>query len=154
MKIFGCGSALFSGIALALAVISIPRAFAGAQSPAPSASNAASVIPPIVLQGCSQKIRAKHSSIFANAAGLSGASHGDQILGFDLSFVNTTSKTAKIVMIRIGDTEFAKVGTFSPGAVIAWRISAHAGDCSIRAVRFDDGTEWSAPPTPATMTTP
>ncbi len=30
-------------------------------------------------------------------------------------------------MIRVGQTDFAKVGMFTPNAVIAWRIAAKSG---------------------------
>lgn len=70
---------------------------------------------------------------------------GSKVVGFDVSFVNTTEKVAKVVLIQIGDTTFAKTGTFSPNVVIAWRIAAIPGPCSVKAVRFDDGSEWAAP---------
>lgn len=127
-------------------------AFASLTAQAPTYAPT-SVIPPIVLQGCAEKVKAKHASIFANNSTLSGAARGDQVVGFDVSFVNTTTKAAKIVVIRIGATDFTKIGTFSPGAVIAWRIAARPGECKVLAVRFDDGTEWAAPvdasPSPA-----
>jgi len=109
----------------------------------------ASVIPPIVLQGCSQKVKPKHAAVFANGTVLSGGATGERVIGFDVSFVNTTAKVAKIVMIRIGDTEFTKIGSFAPDKVIAWRLAARPGDCMVTAVRFDDGSEWSAPPPPS-----
>ncbi len=120
-----------------------------AASPAPD-----SVIPPIVLQGCAAKVKAKHAYIYANGSILSGGSRGDQVVGFDVSFVNTTTKVAKLVIIRIGETDFAKIGTFAPGAVIAWRIAAREGDCSVRAARFDDGSEWAAAAQPVPSPTP
>jgi hypothetical protein len=111
-----------------------------------------SLIPPIVLQGCAEKVDAGHSnfwagrSIFGNGHSAAGNAKNDQIVGFDLSFVNTTNKAANIVLVRIGNTDFAKTGIFSPNAVIAWRIAAKSGgDCLVKAVRFDDGTEWDAP---------
>jgi hypothetical protein len=133
----------------------IALATLAAQAPVP-ASTSTSAIPPIALQGCAEKVKAKHASIYANSSTLSGNSRGDQVVGFDVSFVNTTTKTAKIVVIRIGLTDFTKIGTFSPGAVIAWRIAAHPGACSVRAARFEDGSEWTAPasdstPTPASI---
>lgn len=131
------------------------------QAPAPAPAPT-SAIPPIALQGCAQKVKAKHAHIFANSNAntttVSGSSRGDQVVGFDISFVNTTEKTAKIVVIRIGATDFTKIGQFSPDAVIAWRIAARPGDCYVRAVRFVDGTEWTAPepppPAPDVMATP
>src|SRR5450631_1632835 len=111
-----------------------------------------SLIPPVVLQGCAEKVDAGHSSFWAGRSffgggrSAAGNSKNDQIVGFDVSFVNTTERTANLVLVRIGSTEFAKTGTFSPDAVIAWRIAAKSGgDCSVRAVRFDDGSEWDAP---------
>jgi len=88
----------------------------------------ASVIPPIVLQGCSQKVKPKHAAVFANGTVLSGGATGERVIGFDVSFVNTTAKVAKM---------------------IAWRLAARPGDCMVTAVRFDDGSEWSAPPPPS-----
>lgn len=105
----------------------------------------ASAIPPIILQGCAQKVRARHGFLSATGGGIFGAARGDQVVGFDVSFVNTTQKVATVIVVRIGDTEFAKTGTFSPGVTIAWRLAAAPGACSIRAVRFQDGTEWTAP---------
>jgi hypothetical protein len=130
--------------ALAAALLTAGNDRAGADTQPPPA--ASSVIPPIVLQGCAEKIKAKRATLFANSQSVAAASRGVQSLGFDVSFVNTTTKIAKIVVIRIGDTDFTKIGKFSPDAVIAWRVAAHAGDCSVRAVRFDDGSEWAAPP--------
>jgi hypothetical protein len=106
----------------------------------------ASAIPPIVLQGCDEKVKAKHWGLFSNGVTTSAGGHGDQVVGFDVSFVNTTTKTASVVLLRIGSTDFAKTGTFSPGATIAWRLAAAPGPCSIKAVRFTDGSEWDAPP--------
>jgi hypothetical protein len=66
----------------------------------------------------------------------------EQTVGFDVSFVNTSDKIADLVFIRVGGTDFAKTGTFPPNAVVAWRIAAKSGsECSVRAVRFADGTE-------------
>ncbi len=72
-----------------------------------------------------------------------GGAQGAQTVGFDLSFVNTSDKVANLVLIRVGRTDFAKTGTFTPNAAIAWRIAAKSGsECAIRAVRFVDGSEW------------
>jgi hypothetical protein len=144
-------------VAIGCAALCITASETHAQS-APTAS-APSAIPPIVLQGCAEKVKAKHASLFASATGLAAKSKGDQVVGFDVSFVNTTSKVAKIVMIRIGETEFTKIGKFSPDAVIAWRIAAKPGACSVRAVRFEDGSEWApseenTTPLPAATSTP
>ncbi len=69
-----------------------------------------------------------------------GSAQGDQAVGFDLSIVNTSTKVANLVLVRFGQTDFAKTGTFSPGAVIEWRIAAKSGsEC---ALRFDDDSEW------------
>jgi hypothetical protein len=117
-------------------------------TPAADAAPRQSLIPPVVLQGCSEKVNAAHSSwlvggLMGRAAG--GNAQGAQTVGFDLSFVNTSAKVANLVLIRVGRTDFAKTGTFSPNAVIAWRIAAKSGsECAIRAVRFDDGTEWDS----------
>ena len=46
------------------------------------------------------------------------------------------------------ETDVADVGKFAPDVAIKWRIPAMPGPCSLRAVRFEDGTEWSAPPLP------
>ena len=115
-------------------------------------ARADSVIPPIVLQGCSPKgkpaiARLVDGSLFARGA---------VGVGYDVSFVNTTNKVATIVMIQIGADEFTKIGTFSPNAVVAWRLDAPPGPCSIRAIRFKDGSEWAAPtPHPeATLSSP
>lgn len=79
--------------------------------------------------------------LMGRAAG--GNAQGEQTVGFHFSFVNTGEKTANLVLIRVGRTDFAKTGTFSPNAVIAWRIAAKSGsEGAIRAVRFDDGSEW------------
>lgn len=100
------------------------------------------MIPPIVLQGCAPKVAPSRISI--NQYG--GYAVGAHVRGFDLSFVNTTNKVVKLVMIRIGGTDFAELGTFSPGVVIAKRIAAHEeGECLVTAVRFEDGTEWAQP---------
>jgi hypothetical protein len=131
MRIFVAAALALSQLALSSAVDAAPRQ---------------SLIPPVVLQGCSEKVNAAHSSwlvggLMGRAAG--GNAQGAQTVGFDLSFVNTSEKVANLVLIRVGRTDFAKTGTFSPNAVIAWRIAAKSGsDCAIRAVRFDDGTEW------------
>lgn len=136
---------LFRDSALTALLVVLGHASAYAQSPAP-APLPSTVIPPIVLQGCSQKVKAKHASVFATGAVLSGSATGERVIGFDVSFVNTTAKVAKIVMIRIGDTAFTKIGSFAPDKVIAWRLDARPGDCMVTAVRFEDGSEWSAPP--------
>ncbi len=118
-------------------------------SPPADAAPRQSLIPPVVLQGCAEKANAAHSSwlaggLMGRAAG--GNAQGVQIVGFDLSFVNTSVKTANVVLIRVGQTDFAKTGMFSPNAVIAWRIAAKSGsECKVRAVRFDDGSEWDDP---------
>ena len=131
MRIFAAAALALSQLALSSAADAAPRQ---------------SLIPPVVLQGCSEKVNAAHSSwlvggLMGRAAG--GNAQGAQTVGFDLSFVNTSEKVANLVLIRVGRTDFAKTGTFSPNAVIAWRIAAKSGsDCAIRAVRFDDGTEW------------
>jgi len=41
-----------------------------------------------------------------------------------MSFVNTFAKVANVVVIRVGRTDFAKTVTFTPNAVVAWRIAA------------------------------
>ena len=116
---------------------------------------APSVIPPIVLQGCAEKVKAHHGRLYANRRFLSGSETGDQVVGFDLSFVNTSPKVARIVIVRVGGTDFTKIGTFSPDAVIAWRIAAPPGGCQVKADRFEDGTEWSyAAPSSATGAAP
>lgn len=109
------------------------------------ADTSASAIPPVVLQGYAEKVRPGSARLFSNGSTLTGGAVGARTVGFDVSFVNTTSKTANLVIVRIGETDFAKIGTFSPGVVIAWRLAASPGACSIHAVRFDDGSEWSAP---------
>jgi hypothetical protein len=132
---------LFRDSALTTLLVILGHAAAYAQSPAP-APLPLSVIPPIVLQGCAQKRTGNGSVVFPFRS------------SFDLSFVNLTSKTAKVVMVRIGGTDFAKVGTFGPGSTTAWKIDAKsfgtfdAQNCSIQAIRFDDGSEWSAPAPP------
>ena len=130
---------VMSTVLSAGALFAALAAGAGAQ-PIPTES----VIPPIVLQGCAEKVKAGRKSIYASRTFASGSAVGAQTVGFDLSFVNTTQKVAKIVMIRIGGTDFTKIGKFSPEAVVAWRIAAPEGACEVRAVRFEDGTEWSA----------
>lgn len=98
-------------------------------------SSSSTIIPPVVLQGCN------------TTDGTSGNEVGAAVVGFDLSFVNTTDKLAKLVLLRIGERDFVKVGTFSPGAVVSWHLDAPAGSaCFISAVRFEDGSEWTAPP--------
>lgn len=134
-------SPLFPVVASVIALSATP-AFAAPTDPH-------AVIPPVVLQGCAQKVKPRHGHIYADRHHLYGNETGKRVVGFDLSFVNTSQQVAKVVMIRIGDTDFAKVGKFSPDAVIAWRLAARPGACEVRAVRFDDGTEWSAP-TPQT----
>ena len=110
------------------------------QSPAPTGTPGTSVFPPIILQGCAYKVTGNGSLAFPYR------SH------FDISFMNTTAKTAKMVMVRIGGTDFVKVGTFKPGDVASWRLDAKsfgtfaAQNCQIQAVRFEDGSEWTAPP--------
>jgi hypothetical protein len=105
-----------------------------------------SAIPPVVLQGCAAKVKPGSASLFASQSALGGSAVGARTVGFDISFVNTSDKVAKLVLIRIGATEFADIGTFSPNAVIAWRVAAKEGsDCVIKAVRFVDGSEWSLP---------
>jgi hypothetical protein len=133
--------------ALAAFLVLLGHAAAYAQSPAP-APLPSSVIPPIVLQGCAQKRTGNGSAVFPYRS------------SFDLSFVNLTTKTAKVVMVRVGGTDFAKVGTFGPGSTTAWKIDAksfgtfEAQNCSIQAIRFDDGSEWSAPVVPTVTQSP
>ena len=140
-KFYSPGRLCRDGALVALLMALGPSA-AYAQSPAPSPSHA-SVFPPIVLQGCAEKRTGNGSAVFPFRS------------SFDLSFVNLTAKTAKVVMVRIGGTDFAKVGTFGPGSTTAWKIDAksfgtnEAQNCSIQAIRFDDGSEWSAPPPPS-----
>lgn len=120
----------------------------GVASPATPAPVQADIIPPVVLQGCAPKVRPGHFGFFANGGTASASGVGARTVGFDVSFVNTTDHVANLVLLRIGDTTFAKTGTFSPGIVIAWRLAAQPGPCSIVAVRFADGTEWVAPTPP------
>jgi hypothetical protein len=107
-----------------------------------------SLIPPVVLQGCAEKVTAAHASWLAGGLirrAAAGSAQGEQTVGFDVSFVNTSQKAANLVLVRVGATDFAKTGTFTPNAVIAWRLAAKSGsECAIRAVRFEDGSEWSA----------
>ena len=111
-------------------------------SPTPSvAPTAASAFAPLVLQGCSRHVKGNGSLVFPYRA------------YFDLSFQNISAKTAIAVMVHIGGSDFVKTGEFAPKAVIAWRIDAasfgtfEAQNCSIKAVRFTDGSEWNVPPT-------
>lgn len=120
---------------------------AAARTPTP-AQTPADIIPPVILQGCAEKVRPAHFGLFANGSTASASGVGARAVGFDVSFVNMTNKIATVVLLRIGDTTFAKTGTFSPGVVIAWRLAAAPGACSIVAVRFADGTEWAAPSPP------
>lgn len=129
-------------VQFALPIIALAALTAQTPSPAPTPTSA---IPPIVLQGCAEKMKAKRASIFASGSTVSGNARGDQVVGFDVSFVNTTARIAKIVVIQVGATDFTKIGTFSPGVVIAWRFAARPGECTVRTVRFDDGSEWTAP---------
>jgi hypothetical protein len=96
-------------------------------TPAAEAAPRQSLIPPVVLQGCSEKVNGAHSSwlvggVMARAAG--GNAQGEQTVGFDLSFVNTSDRVATLVRTRVGRTDS---GTFTPNAVIAWRIAAKSG---------------------------
>jgi hypothetical protein len=128
-----------------MAMVLLPYAFSSAADAAPKQS----LIPPVVLQGCSEKVNAARSNwlvggLVGRAAG--GNAQGPQTVGFDLSFVNTSAKVANLVLVRVGQTDFAKTGTFSPNAVNAWRIAAKTGsECGVRAVRFEDGSEWDYP---------
>ena len=98
----------------------------------------ASVIPPVVLQGCSPEVKVYRAFSRPSAP------------GFDVSFINTSTKAVVLVLIRIGDTLFAWTGSSAPGSVTSWKVAAVGRSCSIRAVRFADGTEWKAPPEPST----
>jgi hypothetical protein len=117
------------------------------------ADETSSVIPPVVLQFCAPTAvahRRTTDTVVANNSVVGQASPAPNSM--DLSFVNTATRNIKIVIVRIGDTEVANVGKFSPDVTIKWRIPAMPGPCSVRAVRFEDGTEWSAssaPPAPA-----
>lgn len=145
-------SLCFSLVASALSAFPLPAVA--------DSSPSSTVIPPVVLQGCAEKVRPERRHFFADRYGLGGNEVGAAVVGFDVSFVNTTDQTAKLVMLRIGGTDFAKIGTFSPGTVISWRLDAPTGsNCSIRAVRFADGSEWTAPleatgPTPLPLNAP
>lgn len=92
---------------------------------------ASSAIPPVVLQSCAP------SAVFPRRTPVAGS--------MDVSFVNTTTKNISIVVLRIGSTDVSDVGTFYPNQTNLWRIEALLGACSLRAVRYEDGTEWSAP---------
>jgi hypothetical protein len=115
------------GVRVRIVLASDPIMCASAAvAPAPRQS----LIPPVVPQGCSEKVNASHSLFGAGGSldrAAAGSSHGEQIVGFDLSFVNTTCAVASLVLILVGRTDFAKTGTFSPNAVIAWRIAAKSG---------------------------
>jgi len=132
-------------ILAALAIVLLPYAF----SPAADAAPKQSLIPPVVLQGCSEKVNAAQASWFVGglmgrAAG--GNAQSEQTVGFDLSFVNASDKTSNRVLVRVGKTDFAKTGKFTPNAVLASRIAAKSGsECAVRAVRFDDSSEWDNP---------
>jgi hypothetical protein len=113
-----------------------------------------SVIAPVVLQFCAPTavVQRRASTIVATDSVVNENSGG--INSMDLSFVNTTMKNIKIVVVRIGGTEVANIGKFAPDVTIKWRIPAMPGPCSLRAVRFEDGTEWAAPPLPAPSASP
>jgi hypothetical protein len=87
-------------------------------------------IPPVVLQFCAPTAVVRPNP---NAGSM------------DLSFVNLSVKPAKLLIVSIGDSDVANSGTFTPGSEIKWRLPAEPGPCKIKAVRFDDGSEWNAP---------
>jgi len=153
LRSWSIGQSLFFVLATSALSAFPAHAIAG---PSPSST----VIPPVVLQGCAEKVRPGHRHAFANRYGFGDNETESSVVGFDVSFVNTTDQPAKLVMLRIGGTDFAKIGTFSPGVAISWRLDAPSGsNCSIRAVRFEDGSEWTAPleatgPTPLPLNAP
>ncbi len=105
-------------------------------------------IPPVVLQFCAPTatVQPRQNAVVANNSVVNQASPG--VNSMDISFVNVSKKIAKIVVVKIGGTEIANIGKFSPDVAIKWRVPAVPGSCSLRAVRFEDGTEWTAPPEP------
>jgi hypothetical protein len=108
----------------------------------------ATVTPPVVLQRCVEQVKGRAAHSFTNRSGFGEGASSDRVVGFDISFLNTTGKTANRVLIRVGNTDFEKAGSFAPNTVIAWRVGAKGGDggeCSIRSVRFTDGSQWTAP---------
>lgn len=119
------GDARSSAIGFAVGAAIAITGLTGQTPPPPS------VIPPIVLQGCGEIVKAKGRFSGGLVGALSGSS-ASASQSFDISFVNTTTRVAKIVII-------------APGSVVGWRIAATSGECSVRAVRFADGSEWSAP---------
>ena len=136
----------YATVVLTLLTVSIGGAMAQSATPAPSAtpspapSNApVSAFAPVVLQGCARHITGNGSLVFPYKT------------HFDLSFQNISAKTANAVMVRIGGSDFVKTGAFAANSVTVWRIDAasfgtfDAQNCSIKAVRFVDGSEWDAP---------
>lgn len=121
---------LFAALAL-LAIGAVPLD-ALAASPA---------IPPIVLQVCT-RVKPAHFGPTAWLFHGNAKAEDTQPVSFDVSFVNTTTSPATLVLLRIGANDFVKMGTFSPGTAMAWRLKAVPGECSIRAARFADGSEW------------
>jgi hypothetical protein len=110
--------------------------------------------PPVVLKFCAPMalVQRRTSTVVASNSVVNQTSPTADYM--ELSFVNTTKKNIKIVLVRNGETDVADIGKFSPDATIKWRIPAVPGPCTLRAVRFEDGTEWTAPPTPAPSGSP
>ncbi len=110
-------------------------------------------IPPVLLQGCAEKVKPAHFGLVGGLLHGSAGGRGARAVGFDVSFMNVSKVSAVLVLLRIGETDFAKTGIFTTGVNIAWRLAAIPGPCSIEAVRFSDGSEW-VKPTPTPSTTP
>lgn|GEM_PF-3850137 len=99
---------------------------------------------PIALQTCAQDPKTKHTTDTMAAGSL------DAKVDFDVLFVNTARKTATAIILRIGQTNYANMGTFLPGVAVSWRLTAVPGPCEILAVQYKDGSEWIAPsPSPS-----
>jgi hypothetical protein len=108
-----------------------------------SVPTSGSAFPPVALDGCS----VKRGTWFGNDANgvpfiPSAYQTGPSYLGFEVGFVNVSSETATLVLVNVGGTDFVEAGTFTPGARFIRRYSAAPGPCTVKAVRFEDGTEW------------
>lgn len=125
--------------------------FAAGVGPPPAKD---SVIPPIVLQYCAaEPLRRGDGKTVLNNSIISGVAASASPM--EISFVNTTAKNISIVLLHVGSTDVADVGTFRPEQSVEWSIPAVPGACSLTAVRYEDGTEWSAPaPMPAAAPAP
>jgi hypothetical protein len=96
-----------------------------------------SSLPPIVLQQCAPMFSAQSDRGNTVVANNSVVSTGQRsVVYYDISFVNISDKPATVVVVRIGGTDLANVGKFSPRTAVKWRIPAVPGPCALYVSRM------------------